>query len=91
MAKALNLAVRVLIAVVVGACLIRWAGFSILLPFVGAFYGLILFLLFGLPLVKRAGTARVAAFLARRHTFPHHARVQRRGSASEGRKVSGSH
>ncbi|MGD0651387.1 MAG: hypothetical protein ABSA97_09665 [Verrucomicrobiia bacterium] len=55
MAKALNLAVRVLIAVVVGAYLIRWAGFSILLPFVGAFYGLILFFLFGMPLAKRAG------------------------------------
>ena len=56
MAKALNLAVRVIIAIVLGICLIRFAaGSGILLPFIGAFYGLILFFLFGMPLVERAG------------------------------------
>ena len=49
------LAVRVLIAVVLGICLLRFAGGTILLPFVGAFYGLILFLLFGFPFIRRIG------------------------------------
>jgi tetratricopeptide (TPR) repeat protein len=55
MAKAINLAVRVLVAVALGAWLFRWAGFSLVLPIVGVVYGFILFLLFGLPLVKKAG------------------------------------
>ena len=64
MAKALNLAVRVLIAVVLGICLIRFAaGSGIVLPIIGAFYGLILFLLFGFPLLQRAGDTASRLFV----------------------------
>jgi len=63
-AKALNLAVRVLIAVVLGICLIRFAaGSGIVLPIIGAFYGLILFLLFGFPLLQRAGDTASRLFV----------------------------
>ena len=64
MAKALNLAVRVLIAVVLGICLIRFAaGSGIVLPIIGAFYGLILFLLFGFPLLQRVGDTASRLFV----------------------------
>jgi len=50
-----HLAVRVLIAVAVGAYLLRFRDSPLLLPFIGIMYGVILFLLFGVPLLRRAG------------------------------------
>jgi tetratricopeptide (TPR) repeat protein len=64
LAKALNLAVRVIIAAVLGICLIRFAaGSGIVLPIIGAFYGLILFLLFGFPLLQRVGDTASRLFV----------------------------
>ncbi|MGD0017284.1 MAG: hypothetical protein ABSC38_07200 [Verrucomicrobiia bacterium] len=54
--KWLILAARVLIAVVLGIYLLRFTGgASLLLPLVGVFYGLIIFLLFGFPFIRRIG------------------------------------
>ncbi|HUI07741.1 MAG TPA: hypothetical protein VL486_12130 [Verrucomicrobiae bacterium] len=53
--KSFNLIVRIVIAVVIGIFLVRYIGFSPVLPIVGVIYGFLLFLLFGLPLIRRAG------------------------------------
>jgi tetratricopeptide (TPR) repeat protein len=55
MFKWLSLILRVLIAVGLGIFLLRFVGVSLLLPVVAVLYGGILFLLFGIPLLRRAG------------------------------------
>ena len=56
MAKWLNLAVRVLIAVVLGAYMIREAARSGFFgPIIALLYGAVLFLLFGIPFIQRIG------------------------------------
>jgi tetratricopeptide (TPR) repeat protein len=53
--KTTSLIIRIAIAVVVGGYLIRWAGFSPLLPIVAIPYGLLLWVLFGIPFIRRVG------------------------------------
>ena len=55
MSKAISRIIRILLAIVIGVYLVRFAGFSPLLVIVGVIYGVILFLMFGLPLIRRAG------------------------------------
>jgi predicted negative regulator of RcsB-dependent stress response len=56
MAKWLNLAVRVLIAVVLGVYMMRMAATSGTFgPFIAVLYGVVLFLLFGVSFIQRVG------------------------------------
>jgi tetratricopeptide (TPR) repeat protein len=62
MIKIISLTARILIAIVIGVFLVRFAGLSILLPAVAVVYGGILFLLFGIPLLRRAGQSASELF-----------------------------
>lgn len=57
-----GLIIRIAIAIVVGGYLIRWAGVSLLLPIVAIPYGLLLWVLFGIPFIRRAGEAAAALY-----------------------------
>lgn len=61
--KTISLIVRILIALVVGAYLLRFAGASPLLVIAALVYAVILFLLFGIPLIRRAGEAASGLYL----------------------------
>jgi len=53
--KATSLIIRIVIAVMVGRYLIRWAGMTPLLPIVFVPYGLLLWVLFGIPFMRKVG------------------------------------
>lgn len=57
-----GLIIRIAIAIVVGGYLIRWAGVSLLLPIVAIPYGLLLWVLFGIPFIRRVGEAAAALY-----------------------------
>lgn len=61
--KTVSLVIRLLVAVVAGIFLFRFAGLSLLTPFVLVFYGGILFLLFGIPLLQKAGEKAAGLYL----------------------------
>ena len=53
--KATSLIIRIVIAVMVGRYLISWAGMTPLLPIVFVPYGLLLWVLFGIPFMRKVG------------------------------------
>jgi tetratricopeptide (TPR) repeat protein len=60
--KTTSLIIRIVVAVVLGGYLIRWAGFSPLLPIVAVPYGLLLWVLFGIPFIRRVGDAAASIY-----------------------------
>jgi tetratricopeptide (TPR) repeat protein len=60
--KATSLTLRIVIAVMVGRYLIRWAGMTPLLPIVFVPYGLLLWVLFGISFVRKAGESAAALY-----------------------------
>jgi tetratricopeptide (TPR) repeat protein len=61
--KTVSLIVRILIALGIGAYLLRFAGASLLLVPVAIIYGAILFLLFGISLIRKAGDSASQLFV----------------------------
>jgi len=53
--KLFSIAIRVVIAVVIGVLLLHFVGFSVALIFAGPIYGLVLFFLFGYPILEKLG------------------------------------
>jgi tetratricopeptide (TPR) repeat protein len=61
--KIVSVIVRVLVAIVVGIALFRVTGISLLAPLALVVYGVILWVLFGLPLVLKAGAKAASLHL----------------------------
>lgn len=51
----LNFGIRLVVAIVIGILLFRFVGFSLFAPIAALIYGFVLWLLFGVPLLQKAG------------------------------------